>query len=105
MKYRELPECKSADEFKVGEQVRVYNSSGDSIIEVVTISPPFLNNEICTFHFKQCRKVVAVKPREFKYCYRHDQVRPGDASAPQCPIDYSWGDCEWIKVREVLDES
>jgi len=110
VKYRELPEFKSADEFKIGDKVRHYfwntNSkfyeSEDKVIEIegdlLMLLPTY---SPVTFppgraHFKQCRKLEEVKPREWKFCAEHK------TSYLHCKEGRHPIHCEFIQVREVL---
>lgn len=67
--YRELPEAKSADEFKVGDLIRFYDGFGhtDSILECESKGDMLEANvrgRYENYHFKACRKLEEVKPRE-----------------------------------------
>jgi hypothetical protein len=103
-KYKELAAFKT-NEFKIGDMVRAYELS----FRTGYVEGKILNikgDEICfsipdmplVFHFKQCRKLEEVKPREF-WTYRvYLQDPSSNEGALLRVLD------EAIKVREVLDD-
>jgi hypothetical protein len=69
-KYKELPAFET-NEFKVGDRVKVYMSPEPYIGLITEIEDSFLKIEAVDYnehtfeHFKQCRKLEEIKPREF----------------------------------------
>jgi hypothetical protein len=70
MKYKELPAFET-NEFKVGDRVKVYMSPEPYIGLITEIENDLLEviafycNEHTFEHFRQCRKLEEIKPREF----------------------------------------
>jgi hypothetical protein len=107
-KYKELPAFET-NEFKVGDLINVY--IGHYLYKVrVTRTHEYLvffsgadtENGEGLAHFKQCRKLEEIKPREFFIdlrTYRSTDVIPSEYSPNP------WGpDMRVIKVREVLED-
>ena len=73
MKYRELPASETND-FEVGDRVRVYNWASSLVIKVEKVNDDWVesytpaDNNLYKFHFKQCRKLVEEKPRQWVLC-------------------------------------
>jgi len=65
MKYRELDACKSVDEFEVGDKIQYYYPMGDGDAHILKVIPPYLHCSNGIYHFKQCRKLEEINPREF----------------------------------------
>lgn len=116
--YKELPECKSADEFKVGELVKIYmgNCVGTEIVHSIEGDTLFLfigrseesERKWCVYgdkmaaHFKQCRKLKKKEPRVFwihenSIPWNEDRIPIVCLKKPETDI---YGN--YIKVQEVL---
>lgn len=106
--YEELPECKSVDEFKEGETVRVYAHRVPGIYEIKTIlgdelylSVPNGPIEGAPWHFKCCRKLKKREPRVFwinKYCIDSDfdlMIKAASITSKNP------GSLNFIKVQEI----
>lgn len=117
-KFRELPAFET-NEFKVGDRIKCYDSvvpenhSGyfvkDKEGSFVSFECRIGSTHCFRAHFKQCRKLEEVKPREFylrtipvyhpitkEYIYEYYSIN--DCNKPE---EFSE---EYIKVREVMEE-
>lgn len=100
-KYKELPAFET-NEFKAGDVINVYVDY--NTIHKVTVNNSFgdyldFGAELYgRYHFKQCRKLEEVKPREFWIysAYDHNPDEHPDPRGVRYPKAF--------KVREVLDE-
>lgn len=98
-KYKELPpESETENYFKIGDLVHIYCASSGGRIGPEKVKHVWKNNIQyygAYYHFKQCRKLEEVKPRELWVC-------------PQCDMGWvSKGSCcssRLKKFREVLDD-
>ncbi len=106
MKYKEMPEFET-NEFKVGNHVAFYRKSGRTEGEVQCVHGDIveimygetLAKSMTKVHFKQCRLLKEMNPREF-YLVVDDRGR------------FYWGsqslsdvrDYVHIKVREILED-
>lgn len=103
MKYRELP-ASEVNDFKVGDWVRVYQNYGvgteDYTIKEVHID--FISVKDITkpmYHWKACRKLVPVEPREWTITICEDGTLSKGTPFAKNIYNYS----ETIRVREVLE--
>lgn len=107
MKYKELPECDSADEFKVGDRAIAYKSATNfQQFTVRGVSGHSIQSGSAElFHFKQCRKVEEVKPRELEICLIHHSITdyPVVISSDVWSCKHTKG-CAVYRFREVLDD-
>lgn len=86
--------------FKVGDRVRVYRASAaddvyyrDGVVTKVRCEEVIYGSYFA--HFRQCRRLVPVEPRETAYCWDHAQVSMPDVCASRCDVTL---------VRECLDD-
>lgn len=111
-KYIEQPAFEK-NEFEVGDSVRVYLSSSKVLEGNVSFvcGRDLVGVSDENFHFKQCRLLKEVKPREFwireqnvedllngKYVYGEGATISKDSA---CNLQ---GDGPYIKFREVLED-
>jgi len=115
-KYKELPAFET-NEFKVGDMVAVYGcpsvtgsyhtGSHHDVVHIAEEGEILVGTELnprLGFHFKQCRKLVEVEPREWWL----NPVSKTYVVAGEI-IEYKNDDgvpnlAAWIKVREVIEE-
>jgi hypothetical protein len=99
-KYKELPAFET-NEFKVGDRVRFYEDCDANEGEVVHVSMNVIEVHGINYgiHFKQCRKLEEVKPREF---WIHS---PGGYLVDTLSTDdrVNLKAQGYIKLREVLE--
>jgi len=103
MKYKELPAFET-NEFKVGDKVKVYNSEGHftAFVSEIMLNKEFLRLETRTLpvHFKQCRKLEEIKPREFWVDLLENKLLPIEYEKRNKDFSKSG----YIKVREVIED-
>lgn len=116
-KYKELPLFET-NEFKVGDEVKVYDSSMDKnkIYVVQFVGPSLVQLQgYGFFNFQVCRKLEEIKAREFwipkdsldelfnrKFTDWYGREKLCDQY--MTPIDRTKYNKDYIKVREVLDD-
>lgn len=110
-KYRELPAFEK-NEFNEGDLVNCYNAPSGSLPFVLKITGIFQDfiygdlpdskegDESIGAHFKACRKLEELKPREWEV-YLDKQ---GTIISYNAMKDFCWNDVKTIRVREILDE-
>lgn len=108
-KYKELPAFET-NEFKVGDIVNCYCEQKTHIeipVKCLLVDKDYLLIEDRTYqiiaHFKQCRKLVKVEPREFWLVFSHEHNYSNPSVYP-CEQIIAHKGAWQIKVREVLDE-
>ncbi|HEY5688551.1 MAG TPA: hypothetical protein VIS27_09635 [Yeosuana sp.] len=112
-KYKELPAFET-NEFKVGDKVAFYRKCGKAIGEITSRSTNNLcikyesrdkNTCMTETHFKQCRKLEEVKPREFNVIVTEDGEIITAPSHALPNFTFNNKPVTYIKVREVLDDN
>lgn len=107
IKYKEIPIDDNAgpEQFKVGDRVRVYFgtlSHADSFVIGMELpgvsSDALMIAEAGQAHWKQCRKLEDVKPREIWWCTRCGAVRSNRLHCGKTCTDKNM-----IKMREVIE--
>lgn len=112
MKWKEMPAFESAKEFEIGDTVRVYQSveACDGKVDAISgdlIDVSFVQSahDRGIYHFKTCRKLVPVEPREWtgrREFFEADSM--GRVTSTKYILWIKGIGPETIKVREVLDE-
>jgi len=111
MKYKELDAAKSVDEFKVGDKFNAYEYDAPfKNREVTDLDGNIIISVSHRYHFKQCRKLEEVKPREW-WIGPGVYVNGGDRFSYMDAIDYdpkptkyrTADGTPWIKVQEVIE--
>ena len=103
MKYKELPAFET-NEFKVGDLVKCYDSEvsdDNEIIEVIVADKIYLKNYTYSAHFKTCRKLEEIKPREFWIVGREDEFYVYENEPKDITLSEGF---KKIRVREVLED-
>lgn len=99
MKYKEQPAFEKND-FKVGDYVRVYDEQYQFDCAISAINDCFVSfNTTRKLHFKQCRLLLPVKPREF---YLIRDCEDDTFGILEEKPNNVWK--EIVKVREVLED-
>ena len=106
-KYEELPECKSVDEFKIGDIVNVYDccSCVSGRVGFVDTINGFLYVEglYSKYHFKQCRKLKKKEPRVF-WILKPELREENSLYSFKSVCDFNPSDEKhYTKVREIFD--
>jgi len=104
MKYRELPALE-INEFQIGDLIKTYQGNQEHIFYIVSVNENILTvtykediyeEDTSIFHFKQCRKLVPIEPREFHL--HSDGSYTGINNAKFIDREKA------LKVREVLED-
>lgn len=105
-KYKELPAFET-NEFKAGDAVAFYRNCGRAIGEIKDICDDRLEviyergngyNSCTSVHFKQCRKLEEIKPREFYLHLWGSSIFTQEECAER-----GIATSNLIKVREVIE--
>lgn len=102
-KWKELPACESVDGFKVGDKIRTYDIDRVCDREITRIAVDFVYCQKEPFHFKQCRKLVPVEPREWTLFKDKNGIEVAIKNTdpfPGKPNSYTFT----CNVREVLED-
>ena len=102
MKYRELPidDSKGVEQFKAGDIIKAFTKDDWYIFKAYRVLNTRVYKDIFdSYHWKQCRKLEKVKPREFWICTNSNchQTWSKDTVCAICKTETV------IHVREVID--
>lgn len=110
-KYKELPAFET-NEFKVGDLVKVYVGTDIFQTRVLEIRRDHFviiedseDRGYDIAHFKQCRKLEEIKPREFNVIVTEDGEIITAPSHALPNFTFNNKPVTYIKVREVLDDN
>lgn len=102
MKYKELPAFE-INQFQKGDRARVYrgDKQEDVIVEEIRVNGMLLLRSKDIYdsfaHFKQCRKLEELKPREWTVFLTKDGRITSAGALNFC-------EAKWLRVREVLED-